>query len=167
MKKIYYLLILVLVTLVSCDNVEVKEYAEDIYLYNYLDKTIKIEVFNADGMLSCEVAPNDTAFFTTIDFTSEEDVIYEVYPGELAYTNFILGINRVTLYYGSEKYTYTEENKNDIIDLLYLERYWEIHFRRSAYEKIKNLLINMLVTSKMNKKLSLLGKNKFLIHMGV
>ena len=45
MKKIYYLLILVLVTLVSCDNVEVKEYAEDIYLYNYLDKTIKIEVF--------------------------------------------------------------------------------------------------------------------------
>ena len=128
MKKVYYLLILVLVSLVSCDNVKITKHAADIYLYNHLDETIKIEVFNADGMLSCEVAPNDTAFFTTIDFTSEEDVIYEVYPGELAYNNFVLGINRVTLYYGTEKYTYSKENKNDIIDLLYLERYWEIHF---------------------------------------
>lgn len=135
MKKIYYLLILVLVSLVSCENVKNTEHAEDIYLLNYLDKTIKIEVFNADGMLSCEVAPNDTAFFTTIEFTSEEDVIYEVYPGELAYNNFVLGINRITLYYGSEKYTYSEDNKNDIIALLYLERHWEIHFDEGKREK--------------------------------
>ena len=34
-------------------------------------------------------------------------------------------------------------------------------------EKLKHLSINMLVISKINKKLSLLGKNKFLIQMGV
>ena len=135
MKKVYYLLILVLVSLVSCDNVKITKHAADIYLYNHLDETIKIEVFNADGMLSCEVAPNDTAFFTTLEFTTEEGVCYLIYPGDLAYDDFIFGINRVTLYYGSEKYTYSNENRDEIILLLYLNRYWEIHFDEAKREK--------------------------------
>lgn len=136
MKKIYYLLILVLVSLVSCDNVTVTKDAVDVYCYNTLDKTIKIEAFNNEGMLSCEIAPNDSAFFTTIEFTSEEDVIYGIYPGELAYMNFLMGINKVSFYYGSEKYTYSEEeNKEDILNLLNLERYWEIHFNEEKREK--------------------------------
>ena len=38
-----------------------------------------------------------------------------------------MGINKVNFHYGSEKYVYTRENRNDIINLLSLERYWEVH----------------------------------------
>ena len=134
MKKIYYLLILVLVSLVACDKVEITNETVDVYLHNHLDKTIKIELFNEVGMLTCEVAPNDTAFFTTIEFSIGKNA-HQIYPGEIAYRNFVSRINRVNFYYGSEKYTYLEENKNDIIDLLYLERYWEIHFNEEKREK--------------------------------
>ncbi len=128
MKKIFYLLIVVLVSLVSCDNVKETKHSEDVYLYNHLDKTIKIDVFSNEEMISCEVAPNDTAFFKTINFSIEEDVAYLIYPGELAYDNFVDRITKVNFHYGSEKYVYTRENRNDIINLLSLERYWEVLF---------------------------------------
>ena len=128
MKKIIYLLIVVLISLVSCDNSKkITNHIVDVYLYNHLDKTIQIETFNGDGILSCEVAPNDSVFFTTIKFSVDEDFAYTVYPGELTYNNFLMGINKVNFHYGSEKYVYTRENRNDIINLLSLERYWEVH----------------------------------------
>ena len=133
MKKnhYFYLLILVLITLVSCNSTNITKHTEDIYFYNHLDKTIKVEIFNGDGMLNCEVAPHDTAFFTTIEFSMEEDVTYDIYPGELAYNNFLMGINKINLYYGSEKYVYSEEHRDDIINLLHLERYWDVYFDES------------------------------------
>ena len=61
MKKnhYFYLLILVLITLVSCNSTNITKHTEDIYFYNHLDKTIKVEIFNGDGMLNCEVAPHE------------------------------------------------------------------------------------------------------------
>lgn len=135
MKKIFYLLVVVLVSLVSCDEVKQTNHEVDIYFYNDLDKTIKIETFNEKGMISCEVAPNDSVFFTTLKFSIEEDYPYTIYPGELAYDNFVLRINKVNFYYGAEKYVYTRENKNDIVDLFYLERYWEVHFNEAKKQQ--------------------------------
>lgn len=128
MKKIIYLLIVVLVSLVSCDKVKKTNHTVDVYLYNHLDKTIKIDVFSNEDMFSCEVTPNDTAFFKTINFSIEENYPYTIYPGELDYNNFLYRITKVNFHYGSEKYVYTKENNGNIIDLFYLERYWEVHF---------------------------------------
>ena len=111
MKKLYYLLALVLITLASCENHKITEHTADVYLYNQLDKTVKIDIFNGEGMSTCEVAPNDSTLLQTIKFTIEEGVNYGIYPGESAYNSFVYGVNKVIVYYGSNKYTYTKEKK--------------------------------------------------------
>ncbi len=135
MKKLYYLFALVLITLVSCENHKTTKHTADVYLYNQLDQTVKIDVFTGEGMSTCEVAPNDSALFRTFEYTIEEDVHYAVYPGELTYNSFVYGVNKVIVYYGSNKYTYTRENAQIINELLALERYWEVHLTEAKKQK--------------------------------
>lgn len=135
MKKIHYLFILLLISLVSCDNHKITKHTADVYLYNHLTKTIKIDVFNNEGMISCEVSPNDSVLFRTFEYTIEEGVIYGVYPGELTYNSFVYGVNKVILYYGENKYTYLKEKQDNINDLLSLERYWEVHLTKEKQQK--------------------------------
>jgi hypothetical protein len=135
MKKLYYLFALVLITLASCENHKIIEHTADVYLYNQLDKTVKIDIFSGEGMSTCEVAPNDSTLLQTIKFTIEEGVNYGIYPGESAYDSFVYGVNKVIVYYGSNKYTYTKENSQVINELLTLERYWEVHLTKEKQQK--------------------------------
>lgn len=136
MKKLYYLFALVLITLASCENHKITEHTADVYLYNQLDKTVKIDIFNGEGMSTCEVAPNDSTLLQTIKFTIEEGVNYRIYPGERAYNSFVYGVNKVIVYYGSNKYTYTKEKNSQVInELLTLERYWEVHLTKEKQQK--------------------------------
>ncbi len=39
------------------------------------------------------------------------------------------------IYYGSNKYTYTTENSQEINEILALERYWEVHLTEAKKQK--------------------------------
>ena len=59
MKKLYYLFALVLITLASCENHKTTEHTADVYLYNQLDKTVKIDIFNGDMFERTSKIPMD------------------------------------------------------------------------------------------------------------
>jgi hypothetical protein len=81
-------------------------YVEDIYLNNQLDNIIKLEVFRMGELSTFNLTPNDTVYFTTIEYYMYEGENYFVFPGHVAYENYIGSIDSINVFYNEKKYTY-------------------------------------------------------------
>ena len=89
---------------ITIDNAEL--YVEDIYLNNQLDNIIKLEVFRMGELSTFNLTPNDTVYFTTIEYYMYEGENYFVFPGHVAYENYIGSIDSINVFYNEKKYTY-------------------------------------------------------------
>lgn len=89
---------------ITIDNAEL--YVEDIYLNNQLDNIIKLEVFRNNELSTFNLTPNDTVYFTTIEYYMYEGENYFVFPGHVAYENYIGSIDSINVFYNEKKYTY-------------------------------------------------------------
>jgi hypothetical protein len=52
------------------------------------------------------LTPNDTVYFTTIEYYMYEGENYFVFPGHVAYENYIGSIDSINVFYNEKKYTY-------------------------------------------------------------
>ena len=89
---------------ITIDNAEL--YVEDIYLNNQLDNIIKLEVFRNNELSTFNLTPNDTVYFTTIEYYMYEGENYNEFPGHVAYENYIGSIDSINVFYNEKKYTY-------------------------------------------------------------
>ena len=89
---------------ITIDNAEL--YVEDIYLKNQLDNIIKLEVFRNNELSTFNLMPNDTVYFTTIEYYMYEGENYNEFPGHVAYENYIGSIDSINVFYNEKKYTY-------------------------------------------------------------
>ena len=134
MKKIYYLLILVLVSLVSCENVKNTDnetnYAEDVYLINQLNATFDIEVFIGDKLSKFTLIPLEATYFTTIEYTLYEGDKTNEFPGAVAYRSFLNSIDSVNVFYYNKKFVYKSDSEIYQLfgDYIINEEGWRIKF---------------------------------------
>jgi hypothetical protein len=94
---------------ITIDNAEL--YVEDIYLNNQLDNIIKLEVFRMGELSTFNLTPNDTVYFTTIEYYMYEGENYFVFPGHVAYENYIGSIDSINVFYN-------EKNIHTLINLM-------------------------------------------------
>ena len=114
MKKIYYLLIVVLVSLVSCVDLDgdlgpgVCE--NDVYFYNELDKDITLRIFDGRKVKKYKLKQNDPVYFTTVVYSNPPGMF--IFPGKLAYDRTISSIDSVKVTYNKNVYTYYHSNSD-------------------------------------------------------
>ena len=81
----------------------------DIYLNNQLDIIIKLEVFRMGELSIFNLIPNDTIYFTTIEYYEIEGVKYNMFPGDVEYDAYISSIDSINVFYNDKKYTYIKK----------------------------------------------------------
>lgn len=117
MKQKYYLLILLLISLVACENRHIKHKELDLYFYSELEDNITLEIFKEGEMSTYELTPNDSVFWTTLSWSYDDRFIMSQVPMEFqAYQNYLYLIDSVNVYYNSTIYTYS--NTDSIKNLL-------------------------------------------------
>ena len=108
MKKIYYLLIVVLVSLVSCVDLDGDlgpgMCENDVYFYNELDKDITLRIFDGRKVKKYKLKQNEPVYFTTVVYYNEPGLF--VFPGGPAYDRTISSIDSVKVTYNKNVYTY-------------------------------------------------------------
>ena len=108
MKKIYYLLIVVLVSLVSCVDLDGDlgpgVCANDVYFYNELDKDITLRIFDGRKVKKYKLKQNDSVYFTTVVYSNPPGMF--IFPGGPAYDRTISSIDSVKVTYNKNVYTY-------------------------------------------------------------
>lgn len=138
MKRIYYLLILGLVLFIGCDkishNKEEHTYVHDIYFYNELDRNLNLEIFKNKEKINFKLTPNDSVYFGTFSYSMEPNVKYQIFPGHIAYENFLYDIDTLNVLYNSKKYTYTQ--KDSIRWVLYPDEFWLVVFDEKQKEEL-------------------------------
>ena len=70
------------------------------------DNIIKLEVFRNNELSTFNLTPNDTVYFTTIEYYMIEGEKYNEFPGHVAYENYIGSIDSINVFYNEKKYTY-------------------------------------------------------------
>ena len=89
------------------------------YINNRLDDTINLEVFKEEKLSTFTLTPDDTIYFTTIEYCMIEGDKPNEFPGTNAYRDFIGSIDSVNIFYNNKKYTYTKTD-NKIQHLFYI-----------------------------------------------
>lgn len=118
MKKLYfYLLALLSLFFTSCE-VFTGEHRTDVFLTNQLESVVDLEIFKGEETLNFNLNPNDTTYFTTIEYIMRKDVRYNVFPGDVAYSGFLSTFDSVRVVYNNNKFTYYKNDEN-LDDLFY------------------------------------------------
>ena len=68
------------------------------------DNIIKLEVFRNNELSTFNLTPNDTVYFTTIEYYMYEGENYNEFPGHVAYENYIGSIDSINVFYNEKKY---------------------------------------------------------------
>ena len=89
-------------TIINSDGL----YVDDIYINNQLANIVKLEVFRNNELSTFNLTPNDTVYFTTIEYYMIEGEKYNEFPGHVAYENYIGSIDSINVFYNEKKYTY-------------------------------------------------------------
>jgi hypothetical protein len=83
-----------------------------VFLTNQLESVIDLELFKGEETLNFNLNPNDTTYLTTIEYTMRKDVRYNVFPGEVAYSDFLSSFDSVCVVYNNNKFTYYKNDEN-------------------------------------------------------
>lgn len=118
MKQTYYLLILLLMSLVSCENRHIKHYDIDLYFYNELENDITLEIFKGGEVSKYELTQNDSVFWTTFHWYCDDRKIHVESETFVAYQEFLYPIDSVKMHY---KKIYTYSDNDSINGLFYLQ----------------------------------------------
>ena len=137
MKKLYFYLVLLAVGFIICscekgtENNNETNYTDNIYLINQLNNAFDIEVFISDKSSKLTLIPNETIYFTTIEYVLYEEDKTNEFAGAIAYDSFLSSIDSVNVFYFGQKYTYIKSDsaihqlfENYVID----EKGWIIKF---------------------------------------
>ena len=117
MKQTYYLLILLLISLVSCENRHIKHYERDLYFYNELEDHITLKIFKEGEASKYELTQNDSIFWTTIHWSADDRYnMFEIPIENQVYASFLYLIDSVSIHYNSNIYIYSN---NDSIEGLF------------------------------------------------
>lgn len=119
MKQKYYLLILLLISLVACENRHDKHSEIDLYFYNELKDNITLEIFKEEGISKYELTPNDSIFWTTFHYSYNDRLPLVQSVAYDAYLDFLYSIDSVKVHYNSK--TYTHSDNDSINGLFYLQ----------------------------------------------
>ena len=120
MKQTYYLLILLLISLVSCEKQHIKHYEMDLYFCNELEDNITLEIFKEGEVSKYELTQNDSIFWTTFHWSCDDRMTPGVSETIVAYERFLYSIDSVRVNY---KKIYTYSDNDSINGLLYLQGY--------------------------------------------
>ena len=120
MKKLYFYLFLLLSfssIICSCENkIDNKtdnhrtNYADDVYLINELSNVLEIEMFISGKSSKLTLIPNETIYFTTIEYVLYEENKTNEFAGAIAYDSFLNSIDSVNVFYFGQKYTYIKSD---------------------------------------------------------
>ena len=112
MKKLYfYLLALLSLFFKSCEVIT-GEHRTDVFLTNQLESVVDLEMFKGEETLNFNLNPNDTTYFTTIEYIMRKGVKYNQFPGEVAYSDFLSTFDSVRVVYNNNKFTYYKNDEN-------------------------------------------------------
>ena len=106
-RQIFIIFIFSLLAFTSCnDNPKFIKYSKDLYFNNLLDKNISLEVFKGDELLTFELKPNDTTYFTTCEYLEEDGAVYTMDPFIAAYEIFVCHFDSINVIYNNKSYMY-------------------------------------------------------------
>ena len=108
----------------------------DVYINNRLNDTINLEVFREGELSEFTLTPNDTIYFTTIEYCMIEGEPTTEFLGTNAYQSFISSIDSVNVFYNNKKYTYIKPD-NKIQHLFYIYDFRENGWWMIAIDKNK------------------------------
>ncbi len=111
-------------------------YENDVYINNRLDDTINLEVFKEEKLSTFTLTPDDTIYFTTIEYCMIEGDKPNEFPGTNAHRDFIGSIDSVNIFYNNKKYTYTKPD-NKIQHLFYIYDFQENGYWMIAIDENK------------------------------
>ncbi len=126
MKKIYFYLFLLLsfsAIVCSCENkIDDKndnnkttdnhgtKYVDNVYLINQLNNELEIEAFIDDKISKFIIFPNETIYFTTIEYVLYEGDKTNEFSDSIAYNSLLSSIDSISVFYFGQKYTYTKSD---------------------------------------------------------